>query len=75
MQNLKAYNFFFFFKHLHPENKIIGWVKAKIDMEIDKNSAKKWMDAAEVLLNGKLTKAYACRLFREQEERLQVPWR
>lgn len=61
--------------YLPPENKISGWVRAKIDAEIDKQTAEQWMDAAEGLLNGTLTKAYECRLFREQEERLQVPWR
>ena len=61
--------------YLPPDNKISGWVRAKIDVEIDKQPAEQWMDAAEGLLNGTLTKAYECRLFREQEERLQLPWR
>lgn len=60
---------------LPPENKISGWVRAKIDVEIDKQPAEQWIDAAEALLSDNLTKAYQCRLFREQEERLQVPWR
>ena len=75
MQNLKASNFFKNYRHLPPENKISGWVRAKINVEIDKKPAEQWMDAAEALLSDNLTRAYQCRLFREQEERFQVPWR